>query len=134
MLFWTKRKKFCNNFWNEFWSELFLCVKNLIPWHFLFLFLLFCWMLHFSQTASYEIILISQFVCLSLSPSVTKFSKDVSLVFSDIVLNDSWPWYLVTHRARFLKKKKKNAGLIWAKCAKIRPKNKFFTIFSSSDH
>ena len=36
------------------------------------------------------------------------FLKIRSLVFSDILHDDSWPWYLVT--ARFLKKKKKNGS------------------------
>ena len=47
-------------------------------------------------------------VCLSsVHPSLT-FLKIGSLVFSDIVHYDSWPWYLVTAEARFLEKKKKN--------------------------
>ena len=37
---------------------------------------------------------------------VTKFSQDWIIFFSDIVHDDSWPWYLVAHEARFLKKKK----------------------------
>ena len=37
-----------------------------------------------------------------LSPSFLKIGL---LVFSDIVHQDSWPWYLVTDKARFLKKK-----------------------------
>ena len=36
------------------------------------------------------------------------FLKTGSLAFSDIVPDDSWPLYLVTNEARFLKKKKKN--------------------------
>ena len=36
------------------------------------------------------------------SPSFLKIGL---LVFSDIVHQDSWPWYLVTDKARFLKKK-----------------------------
>ena len=55
---------------------------------------------------------ICQFICLSLS-----FLKIGSLVFSDIVRDDSWPWYLVTDR-------------IWAKWAEIRPKTGFFLPFS----
>ena len=42
--------------------------------------------------------------CLSIRPSLT-FLKIESLVFAFIVYNDSWPWYLVTAEARFLKKK-----------------------------
>ena len=46
--------------------------------------------------------------CLSVHPSVhqsvglsLKFFKIRSLVFSHIVHDDSWPWYLVTDEARF---------------------------------
>ena len=47
------------------------------------------------------------FVCLSVCPSVTKSSQDwIISFFSDIVHGDSWPWYIVTDEARFLKKKK----------------------------
>ena len=42
---------------------------------------------------------------LSVRPSLS-FLKIGSLVFSDIVHDDSWPWYLVTDGTRFLKKKK----------------------------
>ena len=66
------------------------------------------WMLDVSRTASYEITLIRLSirpfsVCLSVCPSLS-FLKIGSLVFSDIVHDDSSPWYLVTDRARFLKK------------------------------
>ena len=43
----------------------------------------------------------------SVGPSVhpsLNFLKIESLVFSDIVHDDSWPWYLVTDGARFSKK------------------------------
>ena len=66
-----------------------------------------CWMLDISRTLSCKITLVhlSVFgpiappICLSLS-----FFKIRPLVFCDIVHNDSWPWYLVTDEARFLKK------------------------------
>ena len=45
---------------------------------------------------------------------------------------DSWPWYLVTDRARFLKKSL--AAQIWVRWAKIRPKTSFFAIFSNLVH
>ena len=49
-------------------------------------------------------------VCLSVClpfvrPSVTNFSEDRIIIFSDI-LHESWPWYLGTDEARFLKKNK----------------------------
>ena len=59
-----------------------------------------CWTLDVSRTASYEVTLVRPSVCPSLS-----FLKVGSLVCSDIVHDDSWPWYLVTDEARFLKKK-----------------------------
>ena len=49
------------------------------------------WTLDFSRTASYEITLVRPSLKIGL------------LVFSDIVHDDSWPWYLVTDRERFLK-------------------------------
>ena len=55
------------------------------------------------------------------------FLKTGSLAFSDIVPDDSWPLYLVTNEARFLKKKKKLAARIWAK---IRPETLGFLLFS----
>ena len=88
--------------------------------HFHRCFFLSCfWTLDVSRTASYEISLIC--VCLSICLSIClslSFLKIGSLVFSDIVHDDSWPWYLVTDR-------------IWAKWAKVRPKTRFFAIFSS---
>ena len=59
-------------------------------------------------------------VCLSIRPSVTKFSQDCIIAFTVIVHDDSWPGYLVIDEARFLKKKKN-----W------RPETIFFAIFSS---
>ena len=88
--------------------------------------------LHVSGTASYEITLvhlcICQSVCLSLS-----FFKIGSLVFSNIVHDDSWPGYPLTDRARFLNKKNL-AAWICAKWIKIRPKTKFLDIFWSLVH
>ena len=64
--------------------------------------------LDFSRTAFYEITLVRLSgplpVCSSLS-----FVKIRSLVFSDIVHDDCWPWYLVSlTKPKFWKKKKKN--------------------------
>ena len=42
---------------------------------------------------------------LDVSRPSPSFLKIGLLVFSDIVHQDSWPWYLVTDIARFLKKK-----------------------------
>ena len=52
----------------------------------------------------YEITLVRRSVRLSVRPSLS-FLKIGSLVFSNIVYYDSWPWYLVTDEARFLKNK-----------------------------
>ena len=89
------------------------------------------WTLDVSRTASYEITVVPLSVRLSLSSL-----KIGSLVLSDIVHDDSWPWYLVTDRARFLKKTKKQnnnnkkmAAGIWAKWAKIVPETSFFCHF-----
>ena len=74
-----------------------------------------------SRPASYKITLVCLSICPSMCPSVRpslSFLKIRSLVFSDIVHDDSWSWYLVTDWARFLKKK-------------IGPKTRFFSIFSS---
>ena len=78
---------------------------------FLSMFLISCkhkwfWTLNVGRTASYENHSCPS-VCLSVRLSLS-FLKIGSLVFSDIVHNDSWSWYLVTDGARFLKKKKKN--------------------------
>ena len=61
-------------------------------------------------------------LCLPVCPTVRpflSFLKMVSLVSSDIVHDNSWPWYLVTVGVRFLKKKLEI--LIWAKWSKIKP-------------
>ena len=47
-----------------------------------------------------------------------------SLVFSDFLHGGSWPWYLVTAGARFLKKKL--VTRILTNWAKIRPQTSFF--------
>ena len=44
-------------------------------------------------------------ICLSICPSVTSFLKMGLLVFSDIVHDDSWLWYLVTNEAKFFGEK-----------------------------
>ena len=52
----------------------------------------------------------------SVRPSVRQgFLKIGSLVSSDFVHDNSWPWYLVPNEARFLKKKL--AVRIWAQGA-----------------
>ena len=59
------------------------------------------WMLDFSRTVSCK-----NTLCLSVHPSVhplLNFLKISSLVFSDILLDDRLPLYLVTDQARFLK-------------------------------
>ena len=61
------------------------------------------------------------FVCPSVCPSLT-FLKIGSLVFSDIVHDDSWPWHLVTDEPDFCKKK--IGSLNWVKWAKIRHKTR----------
>ena len=63
------------------------------------------WTLGVSRTASYEIIIVRLSVCLSVCPSATKFSETGSSLFSDIAHGDSWPWYVVTDKVRFSKKK-----------------------------
>ena len=80
------------------------------------------WTLDVSRTASYEITLVRQYVCLSVS-----FLKIASLIFSDIGHDDSWIRYLVTDEARFLKKNL--AARICAKWTKIGPKTRFFYHF-----
>ena len=67
-------------------------------------------------------------ICMSVCPSVCTsltFLKIGSLVYSHIVHDDSWPWHLVTDRARFLKKKL--AAWIWAKWPKPVPKLDFLS-------
>ena len=57
----------------------------------------------------------------SVRPSLN-FLKIWSLVFSAIVHDDSWTWYLVTNKARFLEKLLAARNL--AKRAKIRADNR----------
>ena len=80
-----------------------------------------------SWTASYEnhslrSVSIHSSVCSSLS-----FLNNGSLVHSYIVHDDSWPWYLVTDKARFLKKPL--AACIWPNGPKSGPKLGFFPYF-----
>ena len=78
----------------------------------------YCWTLDVSWTEAYEITLVRPSVrpsvCLSVCPSVRPVRPPVcpslssfkigSLVVSDIVHDDNWPWYLVTDEARYLKR------------------------------
>ena len=72
-----------------------------------------------SQTASHEITL----VCTFVHPSQS-FLKIGLLVFCDYLHDDSWPWYVVTDQAKFLKKnlqpdfgpKGPKLGLKWGLC------------------
>ena len=69
-------------------------------------------------------------ICLSVYPSISpplSFLEIASLVFSDIV-HDSWPWHLMTYKARFLKKKKK----WWPNFGANKPKldQKFWPFYS----
>ena len=59
-------------------------------------------------------------VCLSARPSLN-FLRIGLLIFPDTAHYDSWPWYLVTDEAIFLKKK--NDGSIWV------PQNEVFRHF-----
>ena len=88
-------------------------------------------LLDVSRTASYEITLVYLSVFLFVRPSLS-FFKIGSLVFSDIVHDNSWPCYLVTDVARFLQKKL--AARIWDKWFKIWLKSRFFAIFSGLIH
>ena len=74
-----------------FWQVGFLVMENgIIGW-----LVAYCYcMLDVSWTASYEITLVR----LPVYPSLS------FLVFTYIVHDDSWPWYLVTDKTRFLKK------------------------------
>ena len=65
-------------------------------------------------------------VCPSIRPSLSSL-KIVSLIFSDIVHDDSWPWYLVVDTARFLKKKIGVPNL--GQMGQIRTQNYFFCYF-----
>ena len=74
-------------------------------------------------TESHEITLVCLSVCPSARPSVRSSlscSKTGSLVFLDIIHDDSWPWY--------------QAAQISAKWAKIGSKTSFFAIFSILIH
>ena len=97
-----------------------------------FIILFYFWTLDVSRTGSYEIALVRlsvcQFVVLSDHPSLS-FLKFGSLFFSDILPDDSWPWYLVTYKLE-LKKKKNLVHRIWAKLAKIGLETSFFLTFS----
>ena len=60
-------------------------------------------MLHVSQTASYEISCVHR-VCLCLRLSLSFLRIGSLLLFFFDIVQDSWPWCLVTDEARFLKK------------------------------
>ena len=66
------------------------------------------WTLGISWTAFYEITLVRLYirssVYPSVRPSVTKFSQDWIISFFWYAHYDSWPWYLVTDKARLKKK------------------------------
>ena len=69
-------------------------------------------------------VLWNHFQSVGLSDSLSlSFLKVGSLVFSGIVHDDSWPWFLATDDARFLKKKL--TARILAKWAKIGQKKVF---------
>ena len=66
---------------------------------------------HLRNLQSYQLKVIGTSVCLaiclSVHPSVQpslSFLKIRSVIFNDIVHDDSWPWYLETDKVRFLKK------------------------------
>ena len=90
-------------------------------------------MIKVCRTVSYKICFICLSlclpVCLCLSVRLSvclwlNFLIIGSLVFSYIVLGDSWLWYLVTDKARFLKKKdKKKTKKRWPKFGSNRPKS-----------
>ena len=62
-------------------------------------------------------------VRLFICPPVTKVSEDWIIIFSDIVHDDNWPWYLVTEKARFLEKKKKKEEKWWSDFESNGPKS-----------
>ena len=70
-------------------------------------------------------------ICLSVRSSLS-FLKIESLAFSNIVHDNSWPWYLRSYKARFLKKRL--ATRIWGQRAQIRSKMRFFVILLNLDH
>ena len=63
------------------------------------------------------------FICTAVRPSLN-FLKIGSLVFSDTVHDNSWPWYLVIDAVKFLKKKTGSLN---------QTQNKVFGIFLSLD-
>ena len=71
-------------------------------------------------------------VCLSARLSLT-FLKTGSLAFSEIVHDDSWPRYVVTDQAIFLKKRLWQPAYLFQR-ASIRSKMCFFAIFLRLDH
>ena len=77
------------------------------------------WTLDVIPATPYKIPLVR----LSVRPSLS-FLKIESLVFSDIVHYTCWPWYLVTDKAKFLKKKL--VARIWGR----RPKSGSKRVFS----
>ena len=82
--------------WYDIWDKIFK-----YSWMDQVIYLVHSWILdvrRYSDRTSYEITLVHLSVCPSLS-----FRKIGSLVFSDIVHDDSWPWHIVTDRPRFLK-------------------------------
>ena len=85
------------------------------------------WTLDISRTASYETTLAR----LSVRPSLS-FLKVGSLLFSDIVHDDSWPWYLVTDKAIFKKKKKNWRPGYGANRSKSDPKLGFLPFLNCS--
>ena len=88
--------------------------------------MLFYWTLDVSLTASYEITLAHPSFRLSVFHC---FLKIGSLFFSDIVHDDSWPWYLATDETKFLEKSFCGPNLP-PKCPKSVPKLVFFLPFS----
>ena len=82
--------------------------------------LIYFWTLDVNSTASSEITLVR--------PSVTSFLKILSLVFSDIVHDDSWSW-----RSQIFEKKIGGPNL-GQNGPKSDPKLVFFATFSSLVH
>ena len=89
------------------------------------------WTLDVNWTAPYEITLARLSICLSVRSSLS-FLKIESLAFSNIVHDNSWPWYLRSDKVRFLKKRL--ATRIWGQRAQIRSKMRFFVILLNLDH
>ena len=89
------------------------------------------WKLNVSRAAFYEFILVCLSVCLSVRTSLN-FLKIGSLIFSDIVHDDNWPWYLVTDEAIFLKKKIGSPNL--GPTSLNKGQYDFFVIFLSLGH